>query len=684
MNSDRQQQDGDRNAPATAPAPVRRLDMDYAVVFNAAFNGMALTDIDSGRIIDVNIAWLRATGFTHHEVIGRTAYELGLWVNPGDRTACLAELAQHGRVLNFETRLMMQSVALPHLMSAEIVAMQSGRCILWEFRNIADQKKAEAARNFMAAIVDSSEDAIVSRSPERIILTWNHAAERLFGYRADEVIGRHMSMLTPPEREDETLHSIRRLDQNDHVIDFETVRLTKNGRRLDVSVTASMIRDGDGAVSGVALIFRDITERKRKAALIQLLEAVARATSEAATPEAGLRACLERICEHGQWALGHLGMFSPGQHKGKIHLSWWHGADIAQFEKFIAETNTSYRGDGGGQFLGKAVRNRNALWIEDFTVAQMSGRLRHVASFGFRCGFVLPIFVGDTIAGFLEFFAEEPRRPDEELLAVANNIAGQLARLIERSRAADKLAQLNAELETRVALRTIELEAANRELNSFSYTIAHDMRAPVRAINGFSELVLQANEAKLDPKSVQQLRRVVAGSRHMGELIDDLLNLARLSRQEMARRSFDFSKAAAAVTRALAEAHPSRRVAVTIQPSISANGDPGLMRAVLENLIGNAWKYTSKAAAARIEIGATVANGETVYSIRDNGAGFEMQYAHKLFAPFQRLHHANEFEGTGIGLATVKKIIERHGGRVWIDSTVNAGTTVCFTLGETT
>ncbi len=681
MDPRRPNHDGsDRNARSASAQP--HIDMDYLVVFNAAFNGMALTDFDSGRIIDVNTAWLHGTGFAREAVIGRTAYELGLWAKPDDRAACLAELTQHGRVLNFETCLMMRAVALPHLMSAEIVTMQGGRCILWEFRNIAEHKKAAAALGFMAAIVDNSEDAIVSRSPERIILTWNRAAERLFGYRAEEVIGRHMSMLIPPDRVEETLHSIRRLDRNDRVIDFETVRLAKDGRRLDVSVTASMIRDADGGASAVALIFRDITERKRKAALIHLLEAVARATSEATTPETGLRACLERICEHGQWQLGHLGLFSPGQQKGRIHLSYWHGADDENFRQFVRETDGSYRGNGGGQFLGRAMCTQSALWVNDFNDAKMIGRLRNIAGFGIRSGFVLPVFVDNAIAGFLEFFATAPRTPDEELLAVTNNIAGQLARLIERSRAADNLARLNAELETRVARRTAELEAANRELNSFSYTIAHDMRAPVRAINGFSELVLQANAEKLDEKSVQQLRRVVAGSRHLSQLIDDLLNLARLSRQEMARRPIDLSEAAAAVLNTLAEAQPARAVAVAIEPAMIADGDPGLMRAALENLIGNAWKYTAKVAPARIEIGTTVEQGTTVYRIRDNGAGFDMKYAHKLFAPFQRLHHGNEFEGTGIGLATVRKIIERHGGRIWIDSAVNAGTTVSFTLGE--
>ncbi len=251
-----------------------------------------------------------------------------------------------------------------------------------------------------------------------------------------------------------------------------------------------------------------------------------------------------------------------------------------------------------------------------------------------------------------------------------------------QQRATDALARINTELETRVASRTAELEAANSELNSFSYTIAHDLRAPVRAIGGYSSIVLRDNENKLDKSTVGYLRRVVAGAEHLGELIDDLLNMARLSRLEMRRQELSFSELAARAVQSLKQAFPERGVDISIQPGISINGDPGLMRALLDNLIGNAWKYTGKTSAAQIAIGVENHNGQSVYFVRDNGAGFDMQYVHKLFAPFQRLHHRDEFEGTGIGLATVKRILDRHGGRIWLESAINAGTAVFFTVGR--
>jgi light-regulated signal transduction histidine kinase (bacteriophytochrome) len=168
----------------------------------------------------------------------------------------------------------------------------------------------------------------------------------------------------------------------------------------------------------------------------------------------------------------------------------------------------------------------------------------------------------------------------------------------------------------------------------------------------------------------------------MAQLIDDLLSLARLSRREIRRGDCNLSELAAGVVAALAQAHLERKVAVTIQPDMILNGDAGLLRAVLDNLIGNAWKYTSKTNNAFIEVGTQRIDGETVFFVRDNGAGFDMQYAHKLFEPFQRLHHVSEFEGTGIGLATVRKIVARHGGNVWAESAVNLGTTLFFTIGK--
>lgn len=547
--------------------------------------------------------------------------------------------------------------------------------------DISARRQAEETRSYLAAIVDGSNDAIFSRNLERKILSWNRAAERLFGYSAEEIIGQSVSRLIPPEFEAESRSSRALLAQGRAVIDLETKRLTKDGRRIDVSMSQSPIHDKHGVMVGVALNFRDITERVRKAALMRLLESLARATNEATTAETALQACLERICAYGNWNIGHFVLFAPGQSRGTALTSLWHCEDKLRFAEFMRFSDARNYNRPEGQFVARAIRERKAVWIEDFARPGNLGRVDTLKAFDLHSGFILPVFVGDEIAGFLEFFAGETRAPDDMLLDVINSVASQLARLIERSRAEASLARMNVELEMRVAERTAELEEANRELSEFSYTIAHDMRAPVRAMNGYSTMVLQASEGALAPTSVKYLKRVVAGSERMGRLIDDLLNMARLSRQEIRWQNLNLSEMATGVAASLVETHPDRSVQITIQPGMNVNGDPALLRVVLENLIGNAWKFTAYTAAPKIGFCRDERDGLTVYRVSDNGAGFDMRYAKKLFAPFQRLHQTNEFEGTGIGLATCKKIIQRHGGDIWVESAVGQGTTIFFSIG---
>jgi PAS domain S-box-containing protein len=247
-----------------------------------------------------------------------------------------------------------------------------------------------------------------------------------------------------------------------------------------------------------------------------------------------------------------------------------------------------------------------------------------------------------------------------------------------------QLQRLNDELEERVAKRTGELERANHELQAFSYSVSHDLRAPLRAISGFSNIVLEANEGKLDEASVKNLRRILTGAERISELIDDLLDLSRVSRQEMRTRNLDLSDLAGTVAASLAQAHPGRSVNVVIAPAMRVEADPGLLHIALENLLGNAWKFTSHTDAARIEVGCEERDGERVYFVKDNGAGFDMEYADKLFGAFQRLHPQNEFEGTGIGLSIVQRIVAKHGGRIWAEAKPGAGATFHFTLGTST
>src|SRR5947208_1422626 len=280
---------------------------------------------------------------------------------------------------------------------------------------------------------------------------------------------------------------------------------------------------------------------------------------------------------------------------------------------------------------------------------------------------------------------------EDELGVLTDAFNHMLSRIETQDRA---LRESKEGLEQRVAERTHELEernealrhnaaqllAANTELDAFAYSVSHDLRAPLRSIDGFSQLLLEDYAAQLDEAGRDSLQRVRAASQRMAALIDDLLKLARVTRAEMRTEHVDLSRMAENIVVDIQRGTPERQVEVAITPGLQARGDSRLLRVVLENLLRNGWKYTGKQPKPRVEFTTVDQNGDRVFVIKDNGAGFDMKYANKLFGVFQRLHSSAEFEGTGVGLATVRRIINRHGGRIWAEGAVDQGPSFYFTL----
>jgi light-regulated signal transduction histidine kinase (bacteriophytochrome) len=255
--------------------------------------------------------------------------------------------------------------------------------------------------------------------------------------------------------------------------------------------------------------------------------------------------------------------------------------------------------------------------------------------------------------------------------------------ITERKLAVEEIHRLNSELEQRIADRTVQLTAANQELEAFSYSVSHDLRAPLRSLDGFSKALLEDYAGQLDEQGKQYLTRIQEASRRMGQLINDLLDLSRVTRADFTRQRVDLSALANSITAELKAQSPSRQVEFEIKADMIVHGDENLIKIVLENLLNNACKFTSRREQALIQVGRVEQDGQWNYFVRDNGAGFDMTYANKLFAAFQRLHSEKEFPGTGIGLATVQRIIRRHGGRVWAEGVVDQGATFYFTIMPT-
>ncbi len=416
--------------------------------------------------------------------------------------------------------------------------------------------------------------------------------------------------------------------------DFEFSRRVRDGRRIFTSTSGHPMTDEEGKFTGYRVVGQDITERKRAEQAMRESEERFRSLLTASSD--GIWIHRDARVEYVNDAL--VGMLGYGR------------ADEIIGRQVYEMMHPDER---------EALRER-AAWVTSTrraTPLTQTVMLRRDGS---------SLEVETTGASF--------RQNDAVwIIAIVRDIT-------QRKRVEAELKRLNTELESHVAQRTAELERANRELEAFSYSVSHDLRGPLRAITGFGAILMAEGREKLDLNMLGYLQRTQAAAERMSLLIDDLLALSRISRHEMNRQPVDLSGLAGKVAESLAQAHPGRKVQVSVAPGMKVLGDPGMIRILLENLIGNAWKFSSHTGAATIEVGALEGEGRTSYFVRDNGAGFDMRYADKLFGAFQRLHSQSEFEGTGIGLSIVQRIVDRHGGRIWAEGKVREGATFHFSL----
>jgi signal transduction histidine kinase len=411
---------------------------------------------------------------------------------------------------------------------------------------------------------------------------------------------------------------------------------------------------------------------RERTAELDLLHGTTLEISKAGDSTQALALLLRIVCEYTGWSFAQSWLPYAGTTQLKLGPAWYSRA--AGLEAFRKENEAlAFAPEGGA--LERVCKEKEPAWVWELQPAAKAVRRPLMIEAGFKSWIGFPVLADGEVIAVIEFFDTELRSRDERVLQLISTLASQLGPVIERKRAAEQIDALNANLQR----YTVELEATNKELESFSYSVSHDLRAPLRAVDGYARMLEEDYRESLDAEGQRLLRVVREASIRMGRLIDDLLAFSKLGRQEPAKQPIDMNAMVAEVITEIKGDSKATLEAAALPP---AQADRAMMKQVWANLIGNALKYSGKTQGARIQIGARAEQGENVYWVRDNGVGFDMRYAQKLFGVFQRLHRAEEFAGTGVGLAIVQRVVARHGGRVWAEGRPGEGACFYFSLPQ--
>ena len=603
----------------------------WADAFEHCAHGIAIGDPTTNRIVVCNSAFAALHKSRAEDIVGSSILSL---YAPTDHVRVRASVTRSDQIghVRYEANMIRRDGStFPVQVDLVSVRGDNGDLLyrVATTQDISERKKAEQEIAYQANILAQVNDAVIATDENFIIKSWNNAAERLYGWKTEEGVGRLAEKILQTEFSGNTREdAIRQLKQSGEFF-AEVTQARSDGSRVDVEAHTVTMRDEAGRITGFISVNRDISERKR-------------AESAALESETRYHRVLDSMME---------------------------GCQIIDFDWRYVYVNEGAAEQG--KRTPKELLHHTMMemypGIEDselFTVLRQCMQERTAMRFENR--FLFP----DGSVGWFELSIQPA---NEGLFILSTDIT-------RRKQTEEEIRRLNEKLEERVIERTAQLHAANQELEAFSYSVSHDLRAPLRAINGYTRILLEDYADSLDAEGQRVCRVIVGETERMGKLIDDLLAFSRLSRKEIQPAQVDMKSLALSVFGELTTEPARERIDFKVGKLPMANGDPALLHQVWVNLLSNAVKFTSRRERAVIEVGSKRSDDQAVYYVRDNGAGFDIQYVDKMFGVFQRLHSEDEFEGTGVGLAIVQRIVQRHGGRVWAEGEVNKGATLYFSL----
>ena len=605
----------------------------FSKAFQTSPDSININRLKDGLYLDINEGFTNITGYTKEDVVGKTSLEINIWSNPEDRSRLVETLRTNGQVTNFEAHFRMKDGRTRvGLMSARIIEIDGQACILSITRDITNRRQAnielsESEERFRL-LAETAPIGIILHKDEEIFYA-NPAATQILGASdSRELIGRKIVDHIHPDYRPTVQDRVRTMQEVNRAAPLiEEKYLRLDGSTVDVEVTAvPFIAQGERMYQ---VIIHDISERKwTEAALQEKTDELDRFFNVALDLLciADTDGYFRRLNPQWEVALG----YSLQELEGRRFLDLVHPDDLASTLTAIGE-----------------LSNQNV--VIDFT-----NRYRRK----------------DGSYRWIEWRS----------YPVGNLIYAAARDITERRQVEEKIRKLNDELELRVQERTAQLETANKELESFSYSVSHDLRAPLRAIDGYSRILVEDHASELSNEAVNLLENVSDNTQKMGKLIDDLLAFSRISNYSVDMQVVSMDNLVNQILTDLQFDLQNRNVEIELEHLPDCRGDSALLKQVWINLLSNAIKFTRDEEMARIQIGSEEMGGEQVYFVKDNGVGFDMRYADQIFGVFQRLQHNDRFEGTGVGLAIVQRIIHRHGGRIWVEAEPEVGASFYFTI----